>query len=124
LRRTSFWERAPVSADYRDVESARWIAWVVVAELDARSDTKDDPTPMRKRIDRLPDHVGVPTFDADGADQFGRPAGPLGRRGVTLPPLDLLIASTALVSGSTPVTPSTRDFAPVPGLALVDWLVP
>lgn len=37
---------------------------------------------------------------------------------------DLLIAATALVHGLTLVTHNTQDFTNVPGLAMVDWLVP
>ncbi len=37
---------------------------------------------------------------------------------------DLRIAATALVSGATVVTASTRDFARVPGLQLEDWTMP
>jgi len=36
----------------------------------------------------------------------------------------LLIASTALVHGYTVVTHNALDYAMIPGLTLVDWLVP
>jgi tRNA(fMet)-specific endonuclease VapC len=36
---------------------------------------------------------------------------------------DLLIAGTALVRGLTLVTPQVQDFAQVPGLTVVDWLI-
>jgi tRNA(fMet)-specific endonuclease VapC len=36
----------------------------------------------------------------------------------------MLIAATALLHGLTLVTHNTRDFANVPGLTVVDWLVP
>jgi tRNA(fMet)-specific endonuclease VapC len=97
---------------------------IVVAELYAWAYSKDDPDPILKRIDSLREDVGVLEFDDDCAEQFGRLKGPLRRRGVTIPPLDLLIASTALVHRFTLVTHNTRDFAPIPGLSLVDWLAP
>jgi tRNA(fMet)-specific endonuclease VapC len=35
-----------------------------------------------------------------------------------------MIASTALVHGLTLVTHNTQDYAHIPGLTVVDWLVP
>jgi predicted nucleic acid-binding protein len=38
--------------------------------------------------------------------------------------MDLLIASTALVHGLTLVTHNVADFANVPSLTVVAWLIP
>ncbi|HEX8199047.1 MAG TPA: type II toxin-antitoxin system VapC family toxin [Isosphaeraceae bacterium] len=97
---------------------------IVVAELYAWAHAKIDPAPILKRVDLLLHDVGVLEFADDCADQFGRLKGQLRPRGITIPPLDLLIASTSLVHGFTLVTHNTRDFAPIPGLAVVDWLAP
>ena len=45
-------------------------------------------------------------------------------RGVTVNPVDLLIASVALVYDLTFVTNNTADFQNIPGLRLDDWLTP
>jgi tRNA(fMet)-specific endonuclease VapC len=37
---------------------------------------------------------------------------------------DLMIAATALVHNLTLVTHNTQDFANIPGLTVVDWLIP
>src|SRR5437867_3476013 len=44
--------------------------------------------------------------------------------GQPAPKLDLLIASTALIHNLTVVTHNTAHFVNVPGLSIVDWLVP
>jgi predicted nucleic acid-binding protein len=38
--------------------------------------------------------------------------------------MDLLIGSTALVHGLTLVTHNVADYANVPGLTVMDWLIP
>ena len=40
------------------------------------------------------------------------------------PPVDLLIASVALVYDLTVVTHNTKDFQHVPDMRLDDWLIP
>jgi len=60
----------------------------------------------------------------DVAYTFGVIRAPLIDRGVSAPGMDLMIAATALVHNLTLVTHNTQDFAHVPGLSLVDWLVP
>jgi tRNA(fMet)-specific endonuclease VapC len=71
-------------------------------------------------INRLLGEVRVLEFDDDAAQQFGRliASAP---RGVNFPPVDLLIASTAIVHGFTLVTHDVH-FADIPGLTVVDWL--
>lgn len=60
----------------------------------------------------------------DVASRFGEVQASLMDRGRQAPDLDLLIAATALVHGYTVVTHNRTDFQNVPGLAVVDWLVP
>jgi tRNA(fMet)-specific endonuclease VapC len=46
------------------------------------------------------------------------------RQGIRVSPVDLMIASVALVHDLTLVTHNTRDFQNIPGLRLEDWLTP
>jgi tRNA(fMet)-specific endonuclease VapC len=62
------------------------------------------------------------TFDV--AYMFGSIRASLLDQGLSIPGMDLLIASTALVNKLTLVTHNTKDFAHVPGLSAVDWLQP
>jgi tRNA(fMet)-specific endonuclease VapC len=50
--------------------------------------------------------------------------GGLGQQGVSVPDVDLLIASVALVHDLTLVTHNTADFQNIPNLRLEDWLAP
>jgi len=50
--------------------------------------------------------------------------GSLLRQGIRVSPVDLMIASVALVHDLTLVTHNTRDFQNIPGLRLEDWLTP
>jgi tRNA(fMet)-specific endonuclease VapC len=72
---------------------------------------------LRKEVNRL-------DFDDDCAKKFGQVRADLIRRGVSVGPLDLLIASVALVYDLTLVTNNTADFQNIPGLRLEDWLTP
>lgn len=63
-------------------------------------------------------------FDEPCAIRFGEVRGSLLRQSVAVRRMDLLIASVALIHDLTLVTHNTVHFAPVPGLRLVDWLIP
>jgi tRNA(fMet)-specific endonuclease VapC len=56
------------------------------------------------------------------AEEFGKLRGVLKRQGVVVNPVDLMIASVALVHDLTLVTNNTADFHSIPGLRLEDWL--
>ena len=61
-------------------------------------------------------------FDAACARKFGEVHGRLLRGGVSVSPIDLMIAATALAHDITLVTHNVKDFERVPGLRIVDWL--
>jgi predicted nucleic acid-binding protein len=66
----------------------------------------------------------VVEFDQAATDQFGRLRSLLKRKGLAVPPMDLLIAATAVARQLTLVTHNVRHFANVPNLNVVDWLTP
>jgi tRNA(fMet)-specific endonuclease VapC len=68
----------------------------------------------------------VTTLDVtyDVAYLFGSVRAPLLDQGLPAPGMDLLIAATALLHNLTLATHNTAHYAHVPGLSLVDWLVP
>ena len=57
-------------------------------------------------------------------EEFGNVKGELLRKGVSIPDVDLMIATAALVHDLTLVTHNTADFQNIPGLRLEDWLTP
>ncbi|HQU41979.1 MAG: hypothetical protein B7Z73_08370 [Planctomycetia bacterium 21-64-5] len=81
----------------------------------------------RKRRNEVRDLLNIVTHleaTVDVAWRFGEVQADLMDRGLQAPDLDLLIAATALVHGYTVVSHNTADFQNVPGLTVVDWLVP
>ena len=62
--------------------------------------------------------------DYAAAETFGRIRADLLDRGRTVGELDLFNASVALVHNLTVVTHNVADYRDVPGLSIVDWMVP
>lgn len=68
--------------------------------------------------------VVVLDLDEPTAEEAGKFGANLRDRGMAMDTPDLLIGVTALVHGLIMVTHNTRDFGKVPGLSIVDWMVP
>jgi tRNA(fMet)-specific endonuclease VapC len=81
------------------------------------------PPRLQGLLDMLRDMV-VLGVTLDVARKFGEVRAGLLDRGQATPEMDLLIGSTALVHGLTMVTHNVADYANIPGLTVVDWLVP
>jgi tRNA(fMet)-specific endonuclease VapC len=87
---------------------------------------------LRKKTARRHRHAyaslrqDITLLDVDeGIDlRAGEIAANLFNRGLPCKTPDMLLAATALIHGFTLVTHNTRDFINVPGLAVVDWMVP
>jgi tRNA(fMet)-specific endonuclease VapC len=60
-------------------------------------------------------------FDTDAAMAAARVRIGLERRGLTIGPLDLLIAGTAMSRGATLVTNNVAEFSRIDGLHVADW---
>jgi predicted nucleic acid-binding protein len=58
------------------------------------------------------------------AERFGELRAALLDQGKPTGELDLLIAACALVNQLTLVTHNTKDYANIPGLTVVDWMIP
>ncbi|NLF68455.1 MAG: type II toxin-antitoxin system VapC family toxin [Candidatus Anammoximicrobium sp.] len=115
--------RRPAGLTHRFIQhSGRLsIPTLVLAELYAWAYGRDNPTPLLEKIRRLLDDVELLGFDQDTAERFGIIQTQLLRRGITVNPVDLMIASVALVHDLTVVTHNTKDFQNIPGLRLEDW---
>lgn len=98
------------------------IAAVALAELYAGAYLAPHTAKLLASIRRLLDDVSILPFDEEPARVFGQLRGQLQGSGVTVNPVDLMIAATALAHDLTLVTHNTRHFERVPGLATVDWL--
>lgn len=100
-----------------------YISSVALAELNVWAWKKPDPRPTLAAIDlMLENEVRLIDFDYSSANEFGRLKVEMNRSGRSVSPIDLLIASVALVYDFTLVTNNISDFRQIPGLRLEDWL--
>jgi tRNA(fMet)-specific endonuclease VapC len=84
--------------------------------------SKASPTRLQGLIELL-DGVVVLDVDRAVAYKFGEIRAEHLDRGLSTPQMDLLIAATAISHNLTLVTHNIGDFANVPGLEIMDWLV-
>jgi tRNA(fMet)-specific endonuclease VapC len=118
--------RRPAGLAHRFFQYAGRIAisTVVLAELYAGAYKHPNPDKLLVLIRDLLDEVAVVDFDSACAEQYGKLRGALLQQGISVPTADLMIASAARVHDLTLVTHNTADFQNIPGLRLVDWLMP
>lgn len=100
------------------------IPTIVLGELYLGAYHCPNPKPLLNRIEDLLRDVDVLPFDKPCAEQFGMVRGRLLQQGLVVSPVDLMIASVALVHDLTLVTHNTADFQNIPNLRLEDWLTP
>lgn len=101
-----------------------YISVVTLGELTIWRCRAKAPAKRAAQVQDLLTLVTILDVSSDVARKYGEVQAGLLDRGLAAPPLDLLIAATALGYGYTVVTHNTADFANVPGLSIVDWLVP
>ncbi len=118
--------RRPAGLTHRFIQhSGRLsIPTLVLAELYAWAHGRDNPAPVLEKIRLLLEDVELLGFEQESAERFGIIQRQLLRRGITVSPVDLMIAAVALVHDLTVVTHNTKDFQNIPGLRLEDWLTP
>ncbi|CAN5697687.1 hypothetical protein BH23PLA1_BH23PLA1_33080 [soil metagenome] len=85
---------------------------IVLAELYHWAYARPDPAPMVDSIQKLFALAEILDFDPASAETFGRLRADLSKRGVTVAPPDLIIASTALTHGLTVVSSATSISRP------------
>ena len=116
--------KRPSSLAHRfDQHSGRlFLSTVALAELYVAAHRHTNPGPMLLAIETLVrNEVAILDFDADCALVFGAVRASRLNAGVTIPVMDLLVASVALVHDLTVVTNNTAHFGLIPGLRLMDW---
>lgn len=101
-----------------------FISVVTFGELTIWASRAKAPPKRAKEVQDLLGLVTILDVDVTIGRKFGEVQAGLLDRGKPAPPLDLLIAATALVHGYTVATHNTADFQNVPGLNVVGWLVP
>lgn len=96
------------------ISLAEFYVWIY-----RRDNVKDALEAIEKTLSY---EVAVIGFDEECARTFGKTRAEMLRRGVDTNPVDLMIASVALVYDLSLVTNNTKDFQNIPDLRCVDWV--
>lgn len=118
--------RRPAQLAHRFIQHVGQLAipTIVLAELYTGAHKHSNPARLLGLIADLLQEVQVLDFDSACAERCGLERGQLLRQGIAVSAVDMMIASVALVHDLTLVTHNTADFQNIPGLQLVDWLIP
>ncbi|MGV2333804.1 MAG UNVERIFIED_CONTAM: type II toxin-antitoxin system VapC family toxin [Planctomycetaceae bacterium] len=100
-----------------------FVSSIVLGELLTWAYRRSDPAPLLRQIKQeLLADITVLDYDHSCAERFGHFRGSLLQRGISVSPVDLMIASVALTHDLVLVTHNTHDFSSIPDLHLDDWL--
>ncbi len=118
--------RRPAQLAHRFIQHTGQLAisTVTLAELYAGAYGHSQRNRLLSLIADLLDEVQLLDFDEACAESFGKVRGELRQRGISVSTADLMIGVAALVHDLTLVTHNTADFRNIPGLRIVDWLMP
>jgi len=94
---------------------------MVKAELLLGARKSGNPRRALPRVEKFLSPFEIVPFCERSAVVFSILRDDLERKGKTIGPYDLIIASTVLANNGTLVTRNTREFSRVLGLALLDW---
>jgi tRNA(fMet)-specific endonuclease VapC len=97
------------------------ISTVVLFELQVGIAKSNSPGKRTQQVQQLLSQVNLVLFDRDAALAAANIRAQLEQQGTPIGPIDVLIAGTAVALQATLVTHNVKEFARVPGLALVDW---
>lgn len=100
---------------------AATISSVTLAELEVGVAKSSVPDAMRRPLDEFLDKVEVVDFNRAAARHYGEIRGHLEKGGMTIGPMDLLIAAHSRSLGADLITANVREFRRVPGLRCVAW---
>lgn len=99
-----------------------YVSTVIVGELFTWAYGVNGSRKLIEAVHNFLRDAQVIPLDLITAENFGEVRALLLSSGITVPPMDLLIASTALVHDLTLVTHNVADFVNIPNLRVVDWL--
>jgi tRNA(fMet)-specific endonuclease VapC len=97
------------------------IAALTVAELEFGVAKSQDPATNRARLDQFLLPLQIMPFDDAAAARYGVIRADLEGRGLSIGPIDTLLAAQALSLPAVMVTNNTSEFERVPGLIVEDW---
>jgi len=100
--------------------SALCISAVTLGELRFGAHKRDSKK-LHKLIDAFTASIAPQEFDADAADEYGRLAADLAKRGSPIGVFDAMIAAHARAKKLILVTNNEKHFRKVPGLKIENW---
>jgi len=80
-----------------------------------------EPDVERRNVQRLMDQIAIEPFNRGDFETAAIVRADLRRRGLSIGPYDVLIASQALSRGWTILTSNVREFSRVSKLQIADW---
>jgi tRNA(fMet)-specific endonuclease VapC len=99
------------------------ISVITLGELYAWAMRATAPTKRLQGLREMLNDVSVLEITVEVAERFGQMQAGLLDAGKPAPGMDLMIAATSIEHDLTLVTHNTQDFADIPGLRMVDWLI-
>lgn len=94
---------------------------ITVAELEVGIRRSAHPAAQARAVEALTDLFEVLPWDLQAAKHYGAVRVDLEQRGITIGPLDLLIAAHARRHEATLVTANVREFSRVADLPCFEW---
>lgn len=98
------------------------ISTIILHELLFGAERSARPSENRRKVERFVERLKVVPFDEDAAAHAADIRAVLAARGMTIGPLDSLIAGQARSRGLICVTGNLREFLRVDGLRCEDWM--
>lgn len=115
---------ASVSNRFLQYTGGLHISTITLGELHAWAMRAAAPPKRLEGLHDMLQDLHVLEVTSEVAEKFGRIQARLLDEGKPAPGMDLMIAATALIHDLTLVTHNTQDFADIPDLRVVDWLMP
>jgi tRNA(fMet)-specific endonuclease VapC len=97
------------------------ISSIVAAELEVGAHKFFRPEIQRARLDLFYARLRIDSFDGSAAAHYGDIRAELEKRGISIGPLDLLIAAHARSLAATLITANAGEFRRVKGLKILTW---
>lgn len=94
---------------------------IVAAELEVGVHKSLRPEIQRARLNLLFSRIQIDPFDESAARHYGEIRAELERKGISIGPMDLLIAAHARSQGATLITANVGEFRRVKGLKILAW---
>jgi tRNA(fMet)-specific endonuclease VapC len=121
LRETAREKQGPASRLLETTDDEVQISVFVACELAAGAELSDHPARERQRVEHLCSSVRVAYPDDRFSPAYGRLLAWQHRHEGRISTMDLLIATSAVISEARLVTRNVRDFLRVPGLEVMRY---